>query len=105
MAGIQLKVTPDRLKEKSQEITNQINRFESYWKQLSQLVKNSKSYWVGDASNSHQKQLSDYTTDVERIIKRLREHPEELLEMAEIYEEAEEKAQSIASALPDDVII
>lgn len=105
MAGINLKVTPDTLKAKAQEIEGQISRFESYSNQLAQIIKNSKGYWVGDASNSHQKQFADYQEDITRIIKRLKEHPEDLLKMADLYETAETEAAKIANALPDDVIL
>lgn len=105
MAGIELKVAPDTLKAKAQEIQGQIARFEAYWNQLAQIVQNTKGYWVGDASNSHQKQFKDYQEDVKRIINRLKEHPEELLEMADIYTKAEQEAIRIAQTLPDDVII
>jgi WXG100 family type VII secretion target len=105
MAGIELKVSPDTLKSKAQEIQGQIDRFESYWNQLNQIVVNSKGYWIGDASNSHQKQLKDYQDSVKRITKRLKEHPEDLLKMAEIYTEAEENATKIANKLPDDIIV
>lgn len=103
--AIELKVSPDVLKSKSAEIKSQIARFESYWNQMAQIVQNTKGYWVGEASNSHQKQFKDYQEDVKRITKRLKEHPDDLLKMADIYEKTEEKAVQIAQTLPGDVII
>lgn len=38
------------------------------------------------------------------IIKRLKEHPEDLLEMAGVYKEAEKTTTQIANSLPGDVI-
>lgn len=103
--AIELKVSPDVLKSKSADIKSHIARFESYWNQMAQVVQNTKGYWVGEASNSHQKQFKDYEEDVKRIIKRLKEHPDDLLEMADIYEKTEEKAVQIVQSLPGDVII
>lgn len=105
MAGIDLKVSPDTLKTKAQEIQSQISRFESYWNQLNQIVRNTKGYWIGDASNSHQSQMSDYEEDVRRLLLRLKEHPNDLLKMAGIYEKVEETAVKSANTLPGDVII
>ncbi len=105
MAGIILKVSPDVLKSKAQEVQTKTGNFEKSWKQLVQVVHNTKGYWVGEASNAHQRQLKDCEDDVEKIIRRLKEHPKDLLAMAGIYEEAEKEAMDIANALPDDVII
>lgn len=105
MAGITLKVSPDQLKAKAQEIQDQISRFESSWKQLYQTAQNTKSYWVGNASTQHQKLLTTYEEDVARIIRRLKEHPEDLMKMAGVYEEGESAAQQIAQSLPVDIIL
>lgn len=104
-AGFQLKVTPDQLKSKAQEITTQINKIQNDWNKVSNLIENSKSYWEGDASDVHRKSKKNMEDDVTRVIKRLKEHPEDLLNMAGIYIQAEEKAMQIANSLPDDIII
>ena len=105
MAGFELKVSPDTLKAKAQEVQGQINAFEKQWNQLSQLVTKTKGYWIGKASDLHQKQYKEYQDDVELVIKRLKEHPVDLMKMAQVYDEHEQKAVAIAQSLPDDVII
>lgn len=105
MAGFILKVSTAELKQKSNEITGQINKIESCWKQIDEIISKSKSYWVGEASDDHQKYRKEVSEDARKVIKRLREHPEDLLKMAGVYEEAEQKAVALAQALPDDVII
>ena len=105
MTGINLKVSPDILKAKAQEIRNEISRFEADWNQLLQIVQNTKGYWAGDASTAHQNQIKNYQDEFERIIKRLKEHPDDLLKMANIYEKSEQTAEKISQILPNDVII
>lgn len=105
MAGIQLKVTPDTLKSKAQEVQSQIKSFETQWKQLQDIVTKTKGYWVGEASDLHQKQFKDYKEDVDKILKRLNEHPVDLMKMANVYDEGEAAAIAIAQSLPEDVII
>lgn len=105
MADFMLKVTPQQLKTKAGEIQNQISSFENSWKQITQIVSNSKGYWVGDASNAHQKAFQQCQDDVQHIIKRLKEHPQDLMQMAGVYEEHEKAAASLAAALPGDVIV
>lgn len=105
MSDINLKVSQDILKSKANEIQSQIIRLESAWNRLEQLVKNTKVYWIGDASNSHQRQFQDYQDDMRRLLKRLKEHPEDLLKMADVYEKSERSALQIAQTLPEDVIV
>ena len=43
--------------------------------------------------------------EVEKVIRRLNEHPTDLLEMAGVYIKAESEAVQFANVLPDDVIV
>ena len=104
MAGITLKVAPAELKSKAQQIQGQIGRFEAAWNNVAQIVGSSRGYWQGDAGNVHQKQIRLYQEDVEKIIRRLKEHPVDLLKMAEIYEESENKVQEKIRELSGNVI-
>ncbi len=104
MEGITLKVTPSELKSKAEEIQNQISNFESAWNQIVQIINNSKGYWIGDSGNAHQKQFAQYKNDVERIIKRLNEHPIDLLKMAGVYEASEKRAVEKTQALSSDIV-
>lgn len=99
-----LKVTPETLKSKAKEITDQISRLETGWNKISTTITNSKIYWEGEASDMHQGYRKEAEPDVKTILKRLREHPTDLLNMANLYEEAEQKATEIANALPTDII-
>lgn len=105
MAGIQLKVAPDVMKSKAQEITGQIDNISKSWQELCNLISKSKGYWEGEASDYHRKTFDDNKTDAEELLKRLKEHPKELLTMAGIYEQAETEAQELASSLPEDIIV
>ncbi|MDO5410936.1 MAG: WXG100 family type VII secretion target [Lachnospiraceae bacterium] len=104
MAQIKLKVTSSELKGSAADIQNQIKALENDWKRIEQVVKASKGYWSGDASNAHQDLWQESKEDIEKALKRLREHPQDLLKMADIYEETESKAAALANALPGDII-
>lgn len=99
-----LKVTPEELKNKAKEITDQIGRVKSNWDRMESVIKNTKNYWEGEASDLHQNYYKEAEPDVQTILKRLREHPTDLLNMANLYDEAEQKANEIANALPTDII-
>lgn len=105
MANIQLKVSPDVLRTKAEEISGQIQTIDNNWRRIYDLIQNSKSYWQGEASDYHRKYLKENDEETKKLLKRLREHPIDLQKMAGVYVEAEQQAVQIASALPDDVIV
>ena len=104
MADVRLKVSIDEMKRKTNELTKQINKVEKNWNRIQDTVNASKSYWEGDAGDVHRKFLKDHEEDVQTMLKRLKEHPRDLLDMAGIYLSAEEQAKQLAKALPKDVI-
>lgn len=104
MASINLKVSPDALKKKSGEITNDISAIEKDFEKIDQYVTGTKKYWEGDASEVHIKGYNKMKEDFKTIIKRLKEHPKDLETMAGIYEETENTLKTIAEALPTDVL-
>lgn len=105
MANETLKVSVEILNKEAEAISQQINKIESNWNSLVRCIENSKSYWEGEAGNLHRKMISNEKEDVENVIKKLKEHPSDLYEMAGVYAETETKAQELANALPVDVII
>ena len=104
MAGITLKVSTSVMTAKAKEILQETNTIEKRWKQMVKLIENSKTYWEGTAGIRHRNSIKDDKEDMETIVKRLKEHPKELLNMAGVYVKAEEKAEEMALALPKDVI-
>lgn len=104
MANIQLKVSPEVLRVKAEEISGQIQEMDNSWSRMYDLIQNSKFYWQGEASEYHRKYLKENNEEMKKLLKRLREHPIDLQKMAGVYVEAEQQAVQIASALPDDVI-
>lgn len=105
MAAIHLKVDTNQMKAKANQVSNEVKQIETQWRNLQNVVKASKGYWQGDASNEHQKYLKEVSDDVEKIIRRMKEHPVDLMKMAGIYVAAENDAKSLSGKLPDNVIL
>ena len=101
MSDFYLRVSTDVLKSKADEIKGQIQAIETNWKQLCSIVERSEGYCEGD---NHIKMQKDNEEDVQKIIRRLNEHPVDLLKMAGIYEKAEVAAKALANTLSDHVI-
>ena len=103
--SIQLKVKPAELESKAQQISVSVKNIKKQFQVLEGVVKGSRNYWEGSAEKAHQRYYKDISEDADDIIKRLGEHPVDLLKMAGIYKEADAGALEKGSTLPDNVIV
>lgn len=101
---IHLKVSTDTLQRKAEEIQEQIVQVEIDLDEYRRIIEIKKNYWKGEASKIHQNYFKSFQEDLPAIIKRLKEHPIDLMKMAGIYQEAETQAMEISMALPEDII-
>lgn len=97
MADIVLRVTPEVLQQKSGEFTDIIKQIKAHLDRVESISAKTKSYWQGDAGNRDRESYASYKDDIQFIIRRLEEHPADLLKMAGIYRETE-KAVAAANA-------
>lgn len=107
MAGIEnvrLRVTPSQLQNKADEVLTQVQIIQREFEILEQLVKKTTGYWIGDAGDLHREKYEEGKETIEQMLRRWREHPKDLLQMAGIYSEAEHKLEEVALELPDNVI-
>lgn len=58
-----------------------------------------------DASETHQKYYKAFKEDIPTVAKRLKEHPKDLLSMANIYDSTESANQQLANKLPGNIIV
>ena len=103
-SGIVLKVPPDELIQQAHQVQEEINQLEREWTNIRNIVLRSKSYWPGKASQKHQKYYQSIQKDTGLMIRRLKEHPKDLLQMANLYEKAEEIIEERSKGLPDEII-
>lgn len=104
MADIHLKVSPDELRSKAEQLKGQIANAERSWNSLCEAVHASRYYWEGEAADYGRRLLEETRQDVQTAFGRLKDHPSHLLEMAGVYTDAETKAAEIIRSLPDDAI-
>ena len=98
-----IRVTPQELKNQSNQVLSDIKSIEKHWKCIAAIVNGSKNYWEGDASKTHIRIYKDVDNDVTEIINRLKENPVKLQMMAGVYDEAEHTAENRAAELPSDI--
>ncbi|MDD6729103.1 MAG: WXG100 family type VII secretion target [Eubacteriales bacterium] len=104
--GVQLKVTPEELQQKSSSTAKKVSQMQKEFDSLNSIISKTGSYWTGDGGNAHRTKFNEQKSDVDEMFRRINEHIVDLEKMAGVYNAAEGAAKSvIAEALPSDVII
>ena len=102
--NVEVKVSPAELLSKAETVSAGIANMENQCGQLEQIINRTSSYWIGEAGDMHRTIYQNQKLHIEEMMKRLKEHPADLIVIAQTYIEAEERAESLASGLPGDVI-
>lgn len=103
--AIVLKVTPEVLTRMAHDIESQINDIKNQFDSIDSDIAKTRSYWEGDASDTHKKQYDELKSDIDDSITRLKNQPRNLLQMAGLYSQTEQELTAIAQTLSADVII
>lgn len=105
MADIVLRVTPEELRQKSGEFSTIIGDVEKRFNRVKSIASKTKGYWLGEAGTRDRECFASYESDIQFIIRRLKEHPVDLLEMAGIYSEAEKSVSETNAKLQTNQIV
>ena len=104
MGTVILKVTPEQLRMKSDEIRMEIGLMKTAFDELTNRISKTSYYWKV-AGGDHCRAL--YEKDKSRLNElflRLEQRPRNLLEMAQIYSDAENAAEGFSEPLNNDII-
>ncbi len=102
---MRIKVTPEELRVKANQITDEINAIRRDMDHISGIFKAQKGYWEGDASDTNSKEFDKLNKSVERKIYSLTDNPQNLLRMAGVYVSTINTVKEAENTLPEDVII
>ena len=105
MADLILRVTPETLEKKADEFTGIVNEIKNHFDQIESISSRTKGYWIGEAGDKDREGYSSYKDDINYIIRRLQEHPTDLMSMAGIYRATESKVSAVNAALKTDLIV
>lgn len=105
MADIVLRVTPETLERKADEFSSIIAEIKAHFDKIERIADKTKGYWQGEAGDQDRSGYASYKDDINFILRRLQEHPTDLLSMAGIYREAERDVTNINAALKTDQIV
>ena len=104
MAGTKIRVTPDVLISRANDAQRDISAMDNTLKEISRILKGTRSYWVGEAGDTCRARYEEHQSEVEDIMKKLKNQPKTLLTMANVYKETETAAKNASAPLPSDVI-
>ena len=102
---MQFRVSTDILKSRADDARGKISNMQQNFESIADLITETSSYWMGDAGDLFRTVFNSQREEMTTIINRLNEFPDDLLQMAGIYEEGEAEASAITEQLPNDVII
>ncbi len=103
--AIILKVTPEALQQKAEEVRANIQRLQVEFYDIQDIVSRTSGYWVGNSGDKARREFNRKKDDTDKVIRRFAEHPPELLAMAGIYTDTEQKIASEEKSLVTDVIV
>lgn len=104
MEGI-LRVTPEQLISTSGEFDNCASEVSSLTSQMTQMVNGLSSIWQGEAAAAYKAKFDGLNDDIQKMIGFVKEHANDLKEMAQVYKTAEQSNEDIIGSLSTDVIL
>ena len=104
MENVQIIVRSEVLVQESEEVLSMISRLNSRFNSMKTRIRNTGQYWRGEAGDQHRRAFTEYEYEMEEVLRRFREHAEDLKKIAGVYESGEKESQSQAAALGTDII-
>lgn len=102
--GSVIRVDTSVMVNKADQVSRAISNMERTFQELQHIVTGTNGYWIGEAADHHRRMFTDEKEDITEILKRLKEHPEDLKQMAAGYEETEKSLAEENQKLHDDYI-
>ena len=99
-----LKKTPEHFKEKTDQVSREIGAMTDAFGELAAVISRTSHYWIGEAGDHYRTLYTENKKEIEEILKRLGEHPEWLLQKAQIKKQ-DEQDETQPVPLPGDIIV
>lgn len=104
IGDVHVKVNSDVLNSKAQSVSKSISNMANCFEQLEMIINRTSYYWIGEAGDMHRKIYKEEKPQIDEMMKRLKEHPVDLVTIAQTYSSTEKMVQSMAAELPGDII-
>ena len=104
-SDFRIKVSTEVLREKSDVVAGLLEELRGEFEELYTGINRTSSYWEGEGGTKRRNEYAQKQKTVERMLQRLREYPEDLLEMSGVYEDTETKSIGYSDPLSANVIV
>lgn len=104
IGDVHIKVNTAVLNDKAQAVSRSVTNMANCFEQLERIINATSYYWIGEAGDMHRKMYQDHKEQIDEMFKRLKEHPTDLMTIAQTYVAVDKEVQSLESELPGDVI-
>lgn len=104
MEGI-LKVAPQTLQNASSEFSANGGEIQNLTNQMTELVNGLSSVWTGEAAEAYRAKFAGLSDDIAKLVGMVKEHAQDLSDMAQLYIETEATNEELIANLSSDVII
>lgn len=99
-----LKVTPEKLKSTAREFQSDGDKISNLTTEMMELVTGLNSIWEGGASSAYITKFKGLQDDIQKMINMVKEHVNDLNDMADNYLKIEKENEEAANSLSSDVI-
>lgn len=101
-----LRVTPQQLTATATEFKANGSEITQLTSNMTELVNGLSSFWNGEAAEAFKAKYRGLEDDIQKLIKMVDEHAQDLIDMAQKYTDAESTSQSdLINNLSSDVIV
>lgn len=104
VGSVEVRVDTDVMVAQAENVRQLANDMKRKFDIIEDLVNKSQYYWIGEAGDLHRKMFFEQKENIDLMLRRLLEHPNDLIAIATNYEVAERENISVAQALPIDII-
>ena len=106
MASGTLRVSPEKLQATASSFESTGSTVNGLTQQMTSIVTSlSGQVWTGTAATAYVNKFNGLQDDMNRIYKMIQEHSTDLIEMAQLYTNAENANADLANSLSSDVIV
>ncbi len=106
MASGILRVSPEKLQSTASSFEGSASSVQNLTQQMTSIVTSlSGRVWSGDAATAYVNKFNGLQDDMNRIYKMIKEHSDDLIQMAQQYSSAESSNANLANSLSSDVIV
>lgn len=99
-----LLVTPEKLISTSGEFSTAMSQVTTLTTSMMDLVHGMAGAWEGEAATAFQGKFNELQDDIQKMANMIKEHVNDLQEMAKSYQAAEKKSQEISNSLSGNVL-